>query len=247
MGLLQDFSIQLYSVKDETAKDFAKTLEKIAKIGYTSVEFAGYGGFAAKEMKALLDAYGLKSLGTHTGSQKLDNELAAEIEYNQILGTQYIILPWYEMNTTAEAKASAEKYNRVAEEIAKAGMVFGYHNHAHEFNLDGGAHLLDSFMAAADPKNVCLELDMYWTAYAGLDPIAYMKKHAGRIELLHIKQILDNESKKCVDLDDGILDFKTIITEAKAAGVKHFVLEQEEFEIDPFISIYKGFKHIMAM
>jgi len=247
MSLINEFSIQLYSVGSETAKDFALTLEKIAKIGYAGVEFAGYGGFSAKEMKAMLDANGLKSVGTHVGPDILDNKLAEEIEYHKVLGTEYIILPWYEMKNTAEAVACAEKYNAAAAQIAQAGMKFGYHNHAHELVMDNGEYLMDSFMKAADPKNVCLELDMFWVAHAGLDPIAYMKRHAGRLEMLHIKQILDNESKKCVDIEDGMLDYKAIITEAKAMGVKHFVLEQEEFDIDPYISLYKNFKHIMSL
>jgi len=246
MGLINEFSIQLYSVGKETAKDFALTLEKLAKIGYTGVEFAGYGGFSAKDMKAMLDANGLKSVGTHVGSNILDDTLAAEIEYSNVLGTEYIILPWYEMNTVAEAVACAEKYNAAAAQIAQAGMKFGYHNHAHELAVDNGEYLLDAFMKATDAKNTILELDMYWVAHAGLDPIEYMKRHAGRLEMLHIKQI-ESDTKRCVDLEDGALDYKTIITEAKAMGVKHFVLEQEEFDIDPFISVYKDFKYIMSL
>jgi len=247
MGLLNEFSIQLYSVGKETAKDFALTLEKLAKIGYTGVEFAGYGDYSAKDMKAMLDANGLKSIGTHVGSDKLDNALAAEIEYNNILGTEYIILPWYEFNTVAEAVAAAEKYNAAAAEIGKAGMKFGYHNHAHELAVDNGEYLLDAFMKASDAKNTILELDIYWVAHAGLNPIEYMKRHAGRLDLLHIKQIENNDTKRCVDLEDGMLDYAAIIKEAKAMGVKHFVLEQEEFDIDPFISVYKDFKYIMSL
>ena len=244
MGLLNEFSIQLYSVGKETAKDFALTLEKIAKIGYTGVEFAGYGGFAAKDMKAMLDANGLKSIGTHVGPDKLAKELAEEIEYNSVLGTEYIILPWYDMKTAADAAACAEVFNPAAEAIAKAGMKYGYHNHAHELAVDGGEYLLDTLMNKA--ANTVLELDMYWVAYAGLDPIAYMKRHAGKLELLHIKQI-EAGTKRCVDLEDGVLDYAAIIREAKAMGVKHFVLEQEEFDIDPYISLYKDFKYIMSL
>lgn len=246
MALLTEFSVQLYSTREETEKDFAGTLKRLADIGYTGVEFAGYGGIPAQEMKKLLDEYGLKSVGTHVGMDALQNKLDEEIEYNAILGTEYIICPGARFDTRDDCLQNAAFFTETAEKLNKAGFQFGYHNHDHEFKKDGDEYLLDILYANAGP-GVLLELDVFWAACAGVEPVAYITKHADRTKLLHIKQLLDYESKCCVDLNEGVLDFGKMIAEAKKLGVSQFILEQEEFSVDAFTSLQNGYTHIMSL
>lgn len=247
MSLLKEFSIQLYSVREETEKDFAGTIKKLGEIGYTGVEFAGYGDIPATEMKKLLDDNNIKSVGTHVGMDKLLGSLEQEIEYNLTLGTPYIICPGARLEDKDDCLKTAEDFNRIADKVTKAGMKFGYHNHAHEFKKIDDEYILDILFANCNPEKVIMELDMYWAAYAGVDPLAYMQDYKGRAQLLHVKQILDHESKKCVDLNEGVLDFPDIITKSIAMGVVHFILEQEEFAIDAFTSVKNGFNYIMSL
>ncbi|MDR2649415.1 MAG: sugar phosphate isomerase/epimerase [Clostridiales bacterium] len=248
MGLINEFYIQLYSVREELQRDFPGTLRKLGKIGYTGVEFAGYGGYSAKDLKKLLAENNLKPMGTHSRVEALLEHLDEEIEYNQILGTEYIILPHYGGVSDRDGiLRMAELFLPAAEKITKAGMKFAYHNHAWEFAKYNGEYLLDIFYANTDPEIVLAELDLYWIAYAGADPLEYMKKYANRAKLLHIKQIKDYESKKCVDLNEGVIDFSEIIKTGKRSGVEYYILEQEEFEIDPFISVKNGIDFILGL
>jgi len=244
MKLIDQFSIQLYSVRDIINNDFPGTLKKLAEMGYTGVEFAGYGGLSAPEMKDVLTANGLKPVGAHIGIEGLTKRLDEELAYHRVLGTEYIICPFYDMKTGEDALKLAENIKPVAARCADAGFKFAYHNHTHEFDKDGGEYLLDILFKNLPPEAV-MELDIYWAVYAGVEPLAYMEKHRDRLKLLHIKQI-DNE-KKCVDLDKGVIDFRKIITKAKTLGVEHFILEQEEYAVSSIVSVKNDIDYIFKL
>ena len=248
MSLLSEFNIQLYSVRENTEKDFLGTLRKISEIGYTGVEFAGYGGLSADEMRAALQDLGLKPVGSHVPLERLTGHLEEEIAYNKAIGTDYIICPWADVKTRDDVLRLADTLNPVAEAVHKNGMGFAYHNHDHEFVKDAdGVYLLDTLLANTDKHTVMAELDLYWISYANIDPLPYLTRHASRIKLLHLKQIKDARSKTCVDLPDGILNFYELLTTALEQGVKHFILEQEEFAVDAYVSLQRGYDHIMSL
>jgi len=242
--LIEQFSIQLYSVRDIINDDFAGTLKKLAGMGYTGVEFAGYGGLSAQEMKEVLTANGLKPVGAHIGIKHFTDQLDEEIAYHKVLGTEYLICPYYDMKTKEDALKLAEILKPVVAKCKDAGFKFAYHNHAHEFVKDGGEYLLDILFKNLPPE-AAMELDIYWTVHAGVEPLAYMEKYKDRLKLIHVKQI--DKDKRCVDLDQGIIDFKEIITKAKSFGVEHFILEQEEYEVSSLVSVKNGIDYIFSL
>jgi sugar phosphate isomerase/epimerase len=244
MKLIEQFAIQLYSVRDIIDNDFTGTLKKLAEMGYTGVEFAGYGGLSAQEMKDVLTANGLKPVGAHIGIEGLTKHLDEEIAYHKVLGTEYLICPFFDMKTGEDALKLAETLRPIAAKCGEAGFKFAYHNHAHEFARDGGEYLLDILFKNLPPE-AAMELDIYWAAHAGIEPFAYMEKHKDRLKLLHIKQI--DKDKKCVDLDQGVIDFKKIITVAKTLGVEHFILEQEEYEVSSIVSVKNDIDYIFSL
>ena len=246
MGLLNEFAIQLYSVKDETAEDFIGTLEKLGKngFGYTGVEFAGFGGVSAEEMKKALADNGLKAVGSHAMTDKLLENLDEEIAYHKAIEAEYIICPWADMETKADVLALAQKLTPIAEKITAAGLKFGYHNHAHEFVKDEGEYLLDILFDKL-PAGTVMELDIFWSEYADVDSLAYMEKNKNRLEILHVKQI--GENKKNVELNKGFIDFEEVIKKAQAMGVKHFILEQEEYEESSMASAENAIKYIRGL
>ncbi|MFV0401550.1 MAG: sugar phosphate isomerase/epimerase family protein [Oscillospiraceae bacterium] len=246
MGLLKDFSIQLYSLREQTATDFRGVLNKLSAIGYGGVEFAGYGDIPAPEMKELLQKLNIRPVGSHVGIDRFRENFAGEIDYARTVGIEYLIVPGYNVAETGTA-AFVKEMKELAPRVKAEGFRFGYHNHDFEFKMDGDKYILDRLMDATAADELDIELDIFWAAYAGVDYLEYLKKWGSRIKLLHIKQIADFESKRCVDLDEGVIDFAEIITTGNAVGVKEYILEQEEFEIDPWISVEKGYKHIMSL
>jgi len=247
MGLLKELNVQLYSVREETAKDYSAAVRKIAEIGYSGVEFAGYGELSAAEMIKLLKECGLKAMGSHVGFEKLENNLHEEIEFNAAVGTKYMICPWYKPETMDETLAFAEKCNAFGEEIKKAGMKFAYHNHGHEFDMIDGEYILDILYANTDPNLVLAEIDTFFLACKGVDIIPYIEKYKGRMELLHIKQCKDPKTNLSRNLNDGIIDFKAVISAAMSGGCSNFVVEQEEFDMPIFEAMKINYNHIMSL
>ena len=244
MKLLKQFSIQLYSVRDIINEDFTGTLKKLADLGYSGVEFAGYGGLSAQEMKDALTANNLKPIGAHIRIDRLTNNIDEEIAYHKTLGTEYMICPYYAINTREDALKLAEIIKPIIDKINGAGMKFAYHNHAHELALCGDEYLLDILFQNL-PKEAVMELDVFWAAHAGVEPLAYMEKHKDRLKLIHVKQI-DND-KNCVDIEQGILDYRKIISTAKTLGVEHFILEQEKFAVSPMVSVKNNIDYILNL
>jgi sugar phosphate isomerase/epimerase len=244
MAIINKFAIQLYSVKDETGKDFIGTLKKLAEMGYTGVEFAGYGGLSAEEMKQVLADNNLKPIGSHIGIDRLTKHLDDEIAYHKILGTEYLICPSSDIKTREDTLRLAETFKPIIKRINDEGFKFAYHNHDYEFEKSDGEYLLDILFQNLPPEAV-MELDIYWVAFANLEPLAYMEKHKDRLKLIHVKQI--DREKHNVDIGKGILDYKEIITKAKTLGVENFILEQERYEVSPMVSVKNGIDYIMSL
>ena len=248
MPIIKEFSIQLYSIREQTEKDFAGSLKKLGEFGYNGVEFAGYGGIAAADMRKLLDGNGLTPVGSHITLEKLEKSLDAELEYNSVLGTEYIIVPYSAVKSKDDVLRVADTINAIGEKCLAAGFKFGYHNHDHEFAVDkdSGKYLLDILFDNLN-KGFCMELDVFWAAAAGIDYLGYMKRNKDRLKLLHVKQIENMESRRCVDLSQGIIDIKEAALLGNECGVAKYILEQEEFAGDPFDSLRSNYDYIMSL
>ena len=246
MKLLKELYIQLWSVKDEMENDFTGVLDKLGSkgMGYNGVEFAGFGDLSIEEMKKALEKSGLKALASHTPLHRLINNCDEEIAYQKALGIEYIICPMADMETKSDAITAAKQLTPAAEKIIAAGMKFGYHNHDHEFIKDSGEYLLDILFDNL-PESSVMELDIFWSEYAGVDSFAYMEKHKKRLELMHLKQI--GKNKENAEVDNGLIDFSNVIKKAQALGVKHFILEQEEYETTSMASAERAVKYLKGL
>jgi len=234
-----EVSLQLYSINEETKKDFKKSIEQVGKIGYKGVEFAGYGGLSAKEISALLKANNLYSVGTHCGIQNFEEGFEAELNFSKAIGSEYIICPWAKVDTIEEIDHLVQVLNAAADKASKENIKVGYHNHAHEFVKIDGAYALD-LIAEKTNDNVILELDVFWIKYAGIDPLEYIKKWGKKVELIHIKQI--DENKVNVDVADGIIDMKKV--KETSVYANYFIVEHEEFDKPVWDSIENDFKYL---
>ncbi len=244
--LINKLGLQLYSLRDETPKDFCGTVEKVARMGYTGVEFAGYGGLKPAEMAKLLKDNNLTACGTHFGAlPKTDAELDAEIEMALAVGYKYLVCPWQSMEKHDDALRFADVLNATADKLRPHGLQVGYHNHAHEFVVDGGEILMDTILQNTAP-DVFAEFDVFWVAYAGYDPVRFINKYPGRQPLMHLKE-LGPDRKANVECGAGILDFESIIKAGLAAGTQHFIVEQEEYTLDPLSSCAVSARNILGL
>jgi len=213
-------ALELYTVRDETRRDFAGTLRRVAEIGYEGVEFAGYGGLSAQEMAALLAETGLLVAGTHLGLDALeDAQLDASMRYCQDINCSCIVLPSLgnEWRTPEGIRALAPRLNEIGRRCQEQGITFGYHNHDFEFTRFDGVYLIDYLLQATDASLVKIELDVYWVAYAGVDPVTYLEALGDRVALIHLKDMAADRSM--TEVGKGLLDMRHMCAFAQVRGL----------------------------
>lgn len=242
-----NLALQLYSIKEEEGESFEKALEMTAKAGYDSVEFAGYFGNDAASMKKLLAKYGLAAISSHIGIDQFTNRFDEELKYAVDVGFRIIVCPWLDCKSLDDVKAAAAILETCAQKAAEKGVVVGYHNHDQEFTKFEGKYALDVLMELA--PTVMLEPDLFWIAYAGLDPVEYITPYAksGRICAIHAKEIAAN-LKDNVYIGEGMIDFKGTAAIVDPEKVP-YIVEQEEYTTDHFDGISKscqGLKEILC-
>ena len=243
--------LQLYSIKELTEKDFFGSLEKVAKIGYPGVEFAGFFDTPASELKKVLDDLGIVPCGSHTGINALEEELNRVIDYNLEIGNQYVIcpgLPEHMRNSYDAYMRLADKFNDIGRKCKEQGIQFAYHNHDFEFEKYNGEYGLDILLSNTDPDLVHMELDTFWVEYAGLKSVDFMRKYPKQhSSLIHIKDMKSLDEKISTEVGNGIMDFVEILNLAKELGTKWYIVEQEEFEISQLESIEKSLNYLKGI
>jgi sugar phosphate isomerase/epimerase len=243
--------LQLYTVKDELAKDFDGTLKKLAAIGYKEVEAAGFYNKTAVEFRKAIEGAGLTIPSAHYSLQDLLNGFEAKLAFAHGLGLKYIICSfpfvanpgrfhaekYYEEIsrgiTFDDWKWNFDQFNRLGEQTKKAGIKFGYHNHNIEFRKLDGILVYDELLRLTDPALVRMEMDCGWVASTGHDPVAYLEKYPDHYELLHVKDVkpgppsLEGEGTGSTELGRGTMDWKKVLAAARKASIKHYFVEQE--------------------
>jgi sugar phosphate isomerase/epimerase len=224
--------LQLYTVRKEMLADAAGTLKQVAQIGYKEIESAksqkgNYYGLTPAEIKAMTGDLGISLISGHV---QIDNDWQKSIDQAAETGQAYLIcsvLP-ARGQTIENYQKSADIFNKAGEDCKKAGISFGYHNHASEFDKADGQTLYDILLDHTDPKLVHMEMDLGWVIAAGADPQFYFNKYPGRFPLWHLKDV-DVKLKRSVEFGKGDVNIKALFDSAKKSGMKHFFIEQEEY------------------
>jgi sugar phosphate isomerase/epimerase len=223
-------SVQLYSVRDDCGKGFDAAMEKIAKMGFAGVEFAGYYNYGgkAKELRKRLDDLGLKATGTHIGTGNLKgNALKGTIDFHQTIGCKYLIVPGDgAFGDPVKSKEFAETFKTAMETLKPLGMACGYHNHTEIAKIDPETKksYWDLF-AERSGADVVLQQDIGWTYAAKLDPVEVIKRHPGRTKIPHFKPT----GKKPILGQDGVPWKEVIEACYTVGGTEWFVIEQEAY------------------
>lgn len=238
--------LQLYSVRNLLPKDFEGTLRQVAADGYREVEAAGYFDKTAADFGNALQKAGLKCISTHHPLAQLKTQLDPLIEYGQALGLQYMICSWAGVHRDPARTGDlnlddwryvADQFNTIGAKVRSAGMTFGYHNHTIEFGKENGTVFFDELLKRTDPKAVCFEMDCGWVVVGGHNPVEYLSRFPERFPLLHVKDMVKEPDGKWrnVVMGKGSIDYRPIFK--AATGLKHYFIEQEEFEGNPFTEL----------
>lgn len=185
-----EYGIQMYSLRDITSHDLEGALASVAEIGYKYVEFAGFFGHPASEVKAMLDRYGLICSGTHTGIGELLGDFDATVAYHKAIGNKNYIIPGEDLSTEEKLDRFIENVNIMRPRLAAEGINLAYHNHSHEFIESSYGKLIHHELETRTELD--FEIDTYWAFNAGLDPVALLERLKDRVHVIHIKDGTEN-------------------------------------------------------
>jgi sugar phosphate isomerase/epimerase len=260
MNRIDHIGLQLYTVREEMEKSFEDTLREVAAIGYKEVEFAGYFNRTPRDVRRILDRYGLTAPSAHVDYQSLESKWPQVVEAAQIIGHRYIVNGMIDpdmLNDPDGWMRAADTFNRAGEFSRKAGIQFAYHNHYWEFLPLNGKMPYDLLLELSDPDLVKMEMDFCWIAAVEQDPLTYFQRYTGRFPLAHIKQLkklpmrtphdgpllLERTLPDITEVGEGVIDWKHLFSQSTQAGLEHFFVEHDAPQ-SPLASIKTSYDYL---
>ncbi len=231
--------LQLYSLRDDFAKDVPGTMKKTRDFGFTYVELAGTYNLTPEKFNELLKANGLKAIATHFDYNRWRENPDTAAAEAKALGLQYAGCAWIPHQGDFDEKTCRDAiavFNKAGEACAKQGMKFFYHTHGYEFQPYKNGTLFDLLLAETNPKLVTYEMDILWIVHPGQDPIKLLNKYSDRFELMHIKDLKKGvkgdltggtDVRNDVALGTGQIELPAILRTAQRVGVKWYFIEDE--------------------
>lgn len=217
--------VQLYSMHDvSTNLGLAESIKRAHEYGYDSVEFAGYFGLSTLEILRLLDKYELEAAGIHQDLGELRSDFDGVLKTAKELGSYSLCVPYYKSETVEGWIDFAKELDEYGKRFNDAGILFGFHNHAHEFFPIDGQLPIDLIFEISDKDNVFFQMDTFHVVNGKHSPVEYAKKYSGRIPVIHVK---DNKDGGDCAVGQGCVDFPSVFK--NAGDIKAYVVENEKF------------------
>lgn len=250
-------AVQMYTVREftKTEKDFARTLKKIAKIGYSAVQVSAVGcindgSISAAAARKMLDDNGLKCVATHRSLDNFINNVQAEIEFHHALGCSYAAIGGMSYPLTIAAyRRFCSDTTKFTEKLKAAGILFGYHNHAREFfrPRQGQPRLYDILIDEGG-ADMHLEMDLFWIWHGGESPAKMIKRGKGRVSVIHLKDKAfypgENNQAGIAPIGEGNMPWEEIIPVCKKNGVKWYCIEHDVCPRDPFDCLRSSYEYL---
>ena len=240
-------SVQLYTLRKETALDFPGVLARLGAKGYAGVELAGLSGLTTERLSHALTAAGLELSSAHVGLE-VEGGFDAALDLHQSLGCDTVVipsLPHDAFSNVDDVRACAERVNEAAALARARGMTLGYHNHWWELAAmpDGRPALLHLFDHLA--PDVIAEVDIYWAQVGGSDPKGIVAELGSRVGLLHVKDgPADAPPSPMVAVGDGVVDVPAILAAAPTA--RWHIVELDRCATDMFDAVERSFDYLVG-
>jgi len=235
--------LQLYSLRDQFARDVPKTLDQVHDFGIKYVETHSTYGLTPEKFRAELDSRGLKAVSGHFSYERCRDDIEGVAREARILGEEYVGCAWIPHQDPFDEKTCRDAItvlNRAGEALAKHGLKFFYHTHGYEFlpyGPSGKDTLFDLMMLQTKPQFVHYEMDVFWIVHPGQDPAKLLEKYGSRFELMHVKDMKQGtptglftghaDVSSNVALGAGVIDWRAVFRAARKAGVKWYFIEDE--------------------
>jgi sugar phosphate isomerase/epimerase len=244
--MAKPIGIQLYTVRDLCKDDFPGTLRAIADIGFKGVEFAGLHGMSPKEVATLLDELGMVAASAHIQLPADDEGLKQIVDEYAQLGVTRVVSGAgpNDMTTLDACKQVAERFQHAAEAFAGHDMELGYHNHWWEFDSVDGQWAYDRLMTEA--PSLVAELDIYWAADAGADPVDVLSKYRDRTPLLHVKDGLLEKDAPHVAVGKGRMDIPGVLAAANPDVTAWHLIELDHCATDMLEAVRDSYGYLTS-
>lgn len=214
---MKDIYLITASFVGEIRRDFLGYLEMTSRAGYSGIEIFNcpLENYTPQEFKSILSNYGLTAISAHVNVENTDSML----RYLPETGCKFIVCPGLPISSRDEAYRAADLFNRLGSKAKTYGLRYGYHNHDNDFNTYGGEMVIDILLQNTDPKLVTFELDAGWAWRAGINAAEFIKSHAGRFDLIHVK-----ETSRVLGPKD---DLKNMLADAKRSPNGRLIMTPE--------------------
>jgi sugar phosphate isomerase/epimerase len=239
--------LQLYTIRNDMKKDVPGSLKKVSDTGYKYVEPADYinhkfYGYEPSAFKKMVNDLGMEILSSHSSVDARGitaDEAKIMVEDHVKLGVKYCMQPWIveeARKTVASYQKMVSDWNMVGKLMKEAGIQFGYHNHNFEFDtVEGKVPFFDIMMPGLDKNLVTMELDLFWTTKAGINPIDLFRKYPGRFQIFHMKDMFTKQAPffttngvtDFAPVGAGLINFREILAAKDIAGMKYMIVEQD--------------------
>lgn len=237
--------VQLYTLRAHTAEDMEGTLRRVAEIGYAAVEFAGYGDSTPARIRQVLDELGMRAIAAHVPFDDWERRRADVFADLHALGCTYGVVPSVPADRRADAAAAAQladTLNSWGRDGREQGLRLAYHNHDQELAATDGGTVWDALVTGTDPALIDFELDLYWAAYAGADPVALLRRHGERVALLHAKDMADGTDPRDAPAGSGVLRWDDIAA-TRGDADRWYIVEQDTPD-DPFGDVQQSLRFL---
>jgi sugar phosphate isomerase/epimerase len=249
-------------IEQDLGSDFSGALSRVAGIGYQGMEFGiatlDHAGMPFPEIKLRMDDLGLKMVNFHLMPQVLENDFSGVVRKAQDTGCRYLTLSWGPVESVEQLCRDAGRYDGLGRRCAAEGLVLCYHNHDHELRVLDGRFALDILMENSDPAHLKGQFDVMWLRFGGVDPAQFLRRYAGRVPLVHLKDVArlepgcetahgSHETMIFTEVGTGIVDFESVFSAAQDAGVEWGTVEQDRMRhLPPWESVTCSYFNLKA-